>query len=270
MDIFGGNTCLIALIIIVIIVAVVFLMRRRGASSAAKQITDSASSAASSATSAVKDTASSATGAAAGAAAGAASMTKDAASSAAGAAQGAASSAGGAAAGAAGAAAGAMGAAAGAMDLGQMGDMLGGIMNGNMQLDANSPLGKMITPMADDITGKIGLPKGVGAMVVTFALAAITKMMQAKKGGQGSAPMQGGMNADEVLGKLNSGGGIDAGSLQSMGLTGDLAKKTGLSDSQASQGLEMAMGMLSAGMSGKKDFNGMALPDMSMLTNMLK
>lgn len=263
MDIFGGNTCLIALIIIVIIVAVVFLMRRRGASSAAKQITDSASSAASSATSAVKDTASSATGAAAGAAAGAASMTKDAASSAAGAAQGAA-------AGAAGAAAGAMGAAAGAMDLGQMGDMLGGIMNGNMQLDANSPLGKMITPMADDITGKIGLPKGVGAMVVTFALAAITKMMQAKKGGQGSAPMQGGMNADEVLGKLNSGGGIDAGSLQSMGLTGDLAKKTGLSDSQASQGLEMAMGMLSAGMSGKKDFNGMALPDMSMLTNMLK
>lgn len=266
MDIFGGNTCLIALVIIVIVVVAVVLMRRRGAASAAKQITDSASSAASSATSAVKDTAASATSAATGAAAGAANLTKDAASSATSAASGAAS-------GASGAMAGAMGAAAGMasqMDMGQMTDMLGGIMSGNMSLDANSPLGQMITPIADGITGKLGLPKEVGAVVVAFALSKIAEMMKAKKGGTGAAPMQGGMSADDVLGKLSSGEAMDAGSLQSMGLSSELATKTGLSEAQATQGLQMAMGALGAGMSGKKDFDGMALPDMSMLTGMMK
>ncbi len=261
-----NNLCLVVLVILVVVGLVVFFMRRRGAASAAKQIADSASNAASSAAGATKDAASSATNMASGAAAGAASMTKDAASGAMGAAQGAASDAGGAMAGAVGAAA----SMAGQMDLGQMTDMLGGIMNGSAQLDANSPLGKMITPLADGITGKLGLPKEVGAIVVAFALAKIGELMKAKSGGQGSAPMQGGLNADQVLGKLNSGDGIDAGSLQSMGLTGELAKKTGLSETQASQGLEMAMGALGAGMSGQKSFQGMELPDMSLLTNLMK
>jgi hypothetical protein len=257
---------LIVLVILILIVVAFFFMRRGGASSAAKQITDSANKAATSATNTVKDTASSAANATKSAATDATNLTKGAASSATGVAKDAASGAGDAMSGALGALTG----ASGKLDMGQMTDMLGGIMNGNLNLDANSPLGQMITPMADGITSKLGLPKEVGAMVVAFALAKIAEMLKAKSGGQGSAPMSGGTNADQVLGKINSGGGIDAGSLQSMGLTSELANKTGLSETQASQGLEMAMGALSAGISGKKDFNGMTLPDMSMLTGMMK
>lgn len=268
---------LIIVIIVVIAVVAYLLFRRRGASNVA-----------SSATNAVKDTASSAASMTKDAASGAASMTKDAASSAgsmasgaaasagsmaSGAASGASSAASGAASGESGAMAGAMGAVgatAGAMDLGQMTDMLGGIMNGNMQLDANSPLGKMVIPMADNLTTKLGLPKEVGAMVVTFALAKIAELMKAKSAGTGATPMAGGMNADQVLGKLNAGEGMDAGSLKSMGLTSELAKKTNLTEDQATQGLQMAMGELSAGLAGKTSYEGMELPDMSMLKSMMK
>lgn len=267
-------TCLIVLLVIIIAVVGIILYRRRSAASAAKQITSSASSMASSATSAAKDTASGATSAvkdtassaantASSAASGAGSMVKDTAAGA----TSAATSAGGAMAGAAGAAAAAAG---GMMDMGQMTDMLGGIMSGNMKLDANSPLGQMITPMADSITTKLGLPKEVGAMVVAFALSKIAEMMKSKAAGTGATAMPGGMNADEVLGKINSGAGVDAGSLKSMGLTSELAQKTGLSEEQAGKGLEMAMGELSAGLSGQTSYQGVTLPDMSMLKAMMK
>lgn len=280
-----NNPLLIIIIIIVIAVFVYFLLRRRGAKSAASEMTKSASNMASGATNAVKDTASSAGSMAAGAAASAGSMVKDTASTAgnmaSGAASGASNMASGAASGAANAASGATGAMAGAagamagaagsmMDMGQMTDMLGGIMNGNMKLDANSPLGQMVMPMADSITTKLGLPKEVGAMVVAFALSKLAEMMQAKSKGMGTTKMPGGMTSDEVLGKINSGAGIDAGSLNSMGLSSELAKKTGLTEAQASQGLEMAVGQLSAGLSGQTSYQGTKLPDMSMLKAMMK
>jgi hypothetical protein len=98
--------------------------------------------------------------------------------------------------------------------------------------------------------------------------------MQAKMGkpaaASGNASMPSAAQADEVLGKLNSGGGIDAGSLQSMGLSSELAKKTGISESQATQGLQYAFGALSAGLSGQKSYEGTTLPDMSMLKGMMK
>lgn len=245
----------------------------KSTSDMAKSTTDTMKSTASSATDMTKNAAAGATGAAGAAGAstmaaagaagaatmaaagGAASMTKD-----------AAGSAGGAAAGATAAAMGAMG----GMNMDQMMGALNDVMSGK-PLDANSALGQMITPMADGITAKLGLPKGVGAMVVAFALSKLGEWMNAKMGkGPMPAGMPAGTTPDQVLGKISSGQGMDASSLQSMGLTSELAKKTGLSDSQASQGLEMAMGALSAGMSGQKSYQGMNLPDMSMLTGMMK
>jgi hypothetical protein len=258
---------LLILLIVVVAVAVILWMRRRGAASAAKEMTSTASNMASSASNAAKSTASSASNMASGAAAGAASMTKDAASSAGSMVKDAGNSATGAMGAAAGAAAGAMG----NMDLGQMSDMLGGIMNGNMKMDANSPLGQMVMPMADSITTKLGIPKEIGALVVTFALAKLMEMMKAKSAGSGAKPIPGStMSSDEVLGKINSGAGIDSGSLKSMGLSSELAKKTGLSEEQATKGLEMALGELSAGLSGKTSYDGVQLPDMSMLKGLMK
>lgn len=257
------STCLIFLVVVVLVIAAAIWYSRRGKSSAA-QITSSASSAVSNASTTVKDTAAGAGAAVAGAAAGAASMTKDTASGAANLTQDAAAGAGNMAQGATAAVAG----AAGAMGMDQMMGALSGILGGG-QLDANSPLGQMITPIADGMTKKLGLPKEVGAMVVAFALAKVGELM---KGKGAAAPVggAGGVNADEVLGKLSSGGGVDAGTLDSMGLSQELADKTGLTKDQAGQGLQYAMGALSAGMAGQKSFEGMDLPDMSMLTGMMK
>ncbi len=270
---FITNNWLLILVVIVLVVAVVLWMRRRGAtdvasstSNAVKSTASTASSMATSATSAVKDTTASAGSMAAGAATGAASLTKDAASGAGSMVKDAGNSAGGAMAGTMGA----VGAAAGAMDMGQMTDVLGGIMNGNVNVDANSPLGRMIMPMADNLTAKLGIPKEVGAMVVAFALAKLAELMKAKQAGTGAAPMPGGMNVDQVLGKINSADGIDTGSLNSLGLTSEVSKKTGLSEEQAGKSLQMALGEISAGLSGKTSYDGMSLPDMSMLQGLMK
>jgi uncharacterized membrane protein YeaQ/YmgE (transglycosylase-associated protein family) len=254
----------------IIVAAVVgFLTRGRGesaastVSSSAGSMAAGASDMAKSAGTTVSSTASSAAAATTAAAAGAASMTKDAASGATDMTKDAMSGA-----------AGMAGAAMGAMNMDQMSGMLNGILGGNMKLDANSPLGQMVMPMADGVTAKLGLPKEIGQMVVVFAMAKIAELMQAKMG-TGAAPSSNAnlptpAQADEVLGKLNSGAGIDAGSLQSMGLSSELAKKTGISEEQATQGLQYAFGALSAGMSGQKTYEGINLPDMSMLKGMMK
>lgn len=237
------------------------------ASNTTKSVQQSASQAASSATTMAKEVPPAAGAAVAGAAAGAASMTKDAAAGASDMTKGAAAAVTG---------------AAGAMNMDQMMGALNGVLGGG-QLDVNSPLGQMITPIADSLTAKLGLPKELGAIVVAFGLAKLGEMMKSKGGAMpstsgamppagGAAPPAGGMgavNTDEVLGKISSGGGVDTGTLDSMGLSQELATKTGLSKEQAGKGLQYAMGALSAGMSGQKTFEGMNLPDMSMLTGMM-
>lgn len=170
-------------------------------------------------------------------------------------------------------AAGAMAGMAGAAGLGQMSGMLNGILGGNTQLDANSELGKMVMPMADSVTAKLGLPREVGQTVVAFALAHVTNLAQ-QSAGSGSSGMGGtatnAMNPSAMLAQLTSGGGMDANTIQSTGLSKQLAGKTGMSETQATQGLEHVFGALSAGMSGQKSFQGTDLPDLSMLTNMMK
>lgn len=224
-------------------------------SNATTSAQQTASQATSSATTMAKEAVPAAGAAAAAAAAGAASKTQAAAAGAGDMTKGATAAVAG---------------AAGAMGMDQMMGALNGVLGGG-QLDVNSPLGQMVTPIADGLTAKLGLPKEVGAMVVAFALAKLGEMMKSKGTG-GAAPPAGGMgavNTDEVLGKISSGGGVDSGTLDSMGLSQELAAKTGLSKEQAGQGLQYAMGALSAGMSGQKTFEGMNLPDMSMLTGMM-
>lgn len=257
-------TSIIVATIGAIVVSAAFSWFMGRGKSTASQVTSGASNMVSSTTSTVKDSAAGAGAVAAGATAGAVNLAKDTSAGAVDATQNAAASAGGAMQGATAAVAG----AAGAMNMDQMMGALNGVFGGG-KLDVNSPLGQMITPIADSMTAKLGLPKEVGAMVVAFALAKLGELMKNKGGTMPSAGGAPAVNTDEVLGKLNSGGGIDTGALDSMGLSQELADKTGLSKEQAGQGLQYAMGALSAGMSGQKTFEGANLPDMSMLTGMM-
>lgn len=171
---------------------------------------------------------------------------------------------------------GALQGAAGNMGMG----MLENVLGGNGQLDANSPIGQMLAPIADGVSQKLHLPPQVGQMVVAFAATKLMQMAQGKMGAsqsagggqstQGNMPNMGGMNADQVLGKITSGQGLDASMLKSSGMSKELASKANISEQQATDGLQYAIGAISAGVAGQKSYQGMPLPDMSMLQGMMK
>jgi hypothetical protein len=134
---------------------------------------------------------------------------------------------------------------------GGMADISGAMLGGG---GAGMGSNALLAPIVDAISNKLGLPPDVAQMIVSFV---IGKLLSGQSGlGAASAspsgqPLQagsaqpGGLDLGDLLNRLGSGQGLDAGYLQSTGMHEELAQQTGLDADTATRGLQEVFQALS-------------------------
>jgi hypothetical protein len=127
---------------------------------------------------------------------------------------------------------------------GDAGDLLGSLMGGaGADIGAGSPL----APMIQGIAEKLGLPPQMAQLIVTFLLG---KLLSAGAGG-GAASAGGGLDLNDLLGRIGSGQGLDADYVQATGLAEELSQQTGLDSDTATRGLQEALNLLGGQLGGQ-------------------
>jgi hypothetical protein len=120
---------------------------------------------------------------------------------------------------------------------GDAGDLLGSLMGGaGADIGAGSPL----APMIQGIAEKVGLPPQMAQLIVTFLLG---KLLSAGAGG--------GLDLNDLLGRMGSGQGLDADYVQATGLAEELSQQTGLDSDTATRGLQEALNLLGGQLGGQ-------------------
>jgi hypothetical protein len=137
-----------------------------------------------------------------------------------------------------------LGGTGGAQGAGDMGSLLGAFLgSGDASAGAASPL----APMVSGLTEKLGLPPEVAQMVVSFVL---DKLLSGARGG-GAVPASrsgsgtsAGQDLDDLVAQMSSGKGVDAGFLESTGMTNELSQQTGLDPDTAAASLQEVFDMM--------------------------
>ena len=115
-------------------------------------------------------------------------------------------------------------------------DISGAMLGGSGGTDSNA----LLAPIVDAISNKLGLPPDVAQMIVSFV---IGKLLSGQSG-PGTAAQPGGLELGDLLNRLGSGQGLDAGYLKSTGMHEELAQQTGLDADTATRGLQEVFNML--------------------------
>ncbi len=122
---------------------------------------------------------------------------------------------------------------------GDIGSMLGALLGGGAGQGSAMGVNPILAPIVEGLAQKLGLPPEIAGAVVTFALTKLFGGMMGGAGKQGSLDL-----GNTLIQSLQSGEGLDAKSLNKLGLTQELAQQTGLDQSTAANSLQHVFGVL--------------------------
>lgn len=132
---------------------------------------------------------------------------------------------------------------------------VGGLIDFMMNAEsADVGPGSPLAPIVEGIAQKLGLPPQMAQLIVTFLLG---KLLSGASGGgaagAGGAGLTsaGGLDLNDLLGRLGSGQGLDADYVRATGLAEELSQQTGLDSDTATRGLQEALRMLGGQLGGQ-------------------